>query len=147
MYGDKPYIFHLEQVYKIALDNGQPDSILIACLLQDVIEDCNISYNAIKGNFGYEVAELVFLVTDELGRDRRERKVKTYFKLNGFVNAIAIALCDRIANIEYCISNNNANLHRMYRDEHALFCLLEDCTRGRLDSLWTRYRAAINEKP
>ena len=71
--------------------------------------------NKIKDYFGEDVAEMVFAVTDELGRNRKERKVKTYPKIAANPEAIILKLADRIANIEH------GGKIDMYKKEHGNF--------------------------
>ena len=58
-----------------------------------------------KKKFGHEVAELIYAVTSELGRNRAERNKKTYPKIQGNFYATALKLADRIANVEYGMAN------------------------------------------
>ena len=81
IYDIYPYIYHIKQVVKVAEELGYDESIIIACILHDTLEDTALSYNDIKKAFGEEIAEIVYAVTDELGRNRLERKQKTYPKI------------------------------------------------------------------
>lgn len=117
-----PYMFHVRQVVKIAEDLGYDESIVIACALHDTLEDTSLSYNDIKKAFGEEVAEIVYCVTDELGRNRDERKVNTYPKIKGNWKATTVKICDRIANIRQS-KQYNKNLYAMYQKEHVKFFL------------------------
>lgn len=94
-----PYIYHIRQVVKIAEQLGYDESIVIAAALHDTLEDTPLSYNDIKKAFGKEVAEIVYCVTDELGRNRNERKEKTYPKIQSNWKATVVKICDRIANV------------------------------------------------
>ena len=123
-YGSKPYMYHLKKVSDVALDCGYTDvSILMSCLLHDVIEDTEVTYKDVKENFGEEVAEIVYCVTDELGRNRKERKSKTYKKIYDNPKAIVVKLCDRISNMYESMGTENYNLRliKMYLDEHESF--------------------------
>ena len=123
-YGSKPYMYHLKKVSDVALDLKFTDeSILMSCLLHDIIEDTEISYKDVKENFGEEVAEIVYCVTDELGRSRKERKSKTYKKIRNNPKSIVVKLCDRISNITESMGSENYNLKlmKMYLDEHIDF--------------------------
>ena len=80
-YGLYPYVYHLKQVAEIAEEIGFDEDIIIACyFLHDIIEDTPLSYNDVKKEFGEDVAELVYAVTNELGRNRAERHEKTFPK-------------------------------------------------------------------
>tara|TARA_R110000764_G_scaffold72473_1_gene148671 strand:- start:101 stop:853 length:753 start_codon:yes stop_codon:yes gene_type:complete len=121
LYGSKPYMYHLKKVSDVALDCDYTDiSILISCVLHDIIEDTDVTYEDVKENFGEEVAEIVYCVTDELGRNRKERKFKTYNKIRNNPKSIVVKLCDRISNITESMDANNLNLKKMlmYYREH-----------------------------
>lgn len=116
-----PYIYHIKKVVEIAEELGYDENIIIACCLHDTLEDSDLSYNDIKKAFGEEVAEIVYAVTDELGRNRKERKEKTYPKIRANWKAVVVKICDRIANIKQSIEYNDKMLS-CYKDEHENFC-------------------------
>jgi len=120
-YGLHPYMFHIYNVVSIAESLGYDESIIIACILHDTIEDTTLSFNDIKKAFGKEIAEIVYCVTDELGRDRNERKSKTYKKIQENWKATVVKICDRIANVSQSKENNQV-LYKMYVKEHETFC-------------------------
>jgi len=82
-----PYFKHLEDVYLVLVEFGFTDErdldILTASFLHDTIEDTATSYNDLKKAFGENVAEIVYCMSDELGRNREEKKKKTYPKIRG----------------------------------------------------------------
>lgn len=110
-----PYEKHLHDVVQVLKRFGFTGVYEICGWLHDSIEDGNVSYNKLKSYFGEEVAEAVFAVTDELGRNRIERKEKTYPKI--FRNKLAqvVKVADRIANIEH------GGKVDMYKKEHNSF--------------------------
>jgi (p)ppGpp synthase/HD superfamily hydrolase len=116
-----PYGYHIRQVVKIAEGLGYDESIIVACALHDTLEDTELSYNDLKKAFGGEIAEIVYCVTDELGRNRNERKEKTYPKIQGNWKATVVKICDRIANIQQSMEYNK-RLFEMYKKEHDVFC-------------------------
>ena len=115
-----PYMKHITDVVNIASSLGYDEAIQVACYLHDSIEDGGLSYNDIKKHFGKEVAEIVFAVTDELGRNRHEKHVKTYPKIVANEKAVCVKLCDRIANVQNSMEYNVGTLD-MYRKEHSDF--------------------------
>jgi (p)ppGpp synthase/HD superfamily hydrolase len=118
-----PYIYHIKQVVKIAEELGYDETILVGCALHDVMEDADLSYNDIKKAFGEDVAEIVFCVTDELGRNRKERKEKTYPKIRANWKAIAVKICDRIANATHSHhEGGKSGMFKLYQKEHIDFC-------------------------
>lgn len=112
-----PYMYHIRQVVRIAEDLGYDENIIIACYLHDTLEDTPLSYNDLKKAFNEEVAEIVYCVTDELGRNRKERKSNTYPKIKANWKATVVKICDRIANVMHS-KVYNRDLYSMYQKEH-----------------------------
>lgn len=135
-YGDLPYGVHLQAVIGVLKRFGiNSQKIMDAAWLHDVLEDTDTSYSAIEARFGASVADLVFAVTNEAGRNRVERHARTYPKIRAFgPEAVILKLADRIANIEHSINNNSRHLG-MYRKEangfrDVLFVA------GEVDAMW-----------
>lgn len=122
MYGEFPYIHHLEMVYEESLSHGLPPVVSVASFLHDVIEDTDVTYEDLIAEFGStELADLVFCVTDAPGKNRKERKAATYPKLKGCPDAIALKLCDRVSNVRACLESGNTGLLEMYKKEQPEF--------------------------
>jgi (p)ppGpp synthase/HD superfamily hydrolase len=96
-----PYEKHLDDVVDVLKRFGFSGKYIVAGYLHDSIEDDGISYNDIKKHFGVDVAEMVYCVTDEIGRNRKEKKEKTLPKTASNPDAIILKLADRIANIQH----------------------------------------------
>lgn len=122
-YDEYPYFKHLENTYQVLIDHGfsedNPEDLplLIAAWLHDILEDTATSYTDLKKKFGEEVAEIVFCVTDELARNRKERKEKTYPKIRSNSKAIILKVADRIANIKHGLQKENDQFTAMYKKE------------------------------
>jgi (p)ppGpp synthase/HD superfamily hydrolase len=119
-YGLYPYMFHVRQVMEIAERFKCGDDIITAVILHDTIEETSLTYSNIKDNFGLEIADIIYCVTNELGRNRAERNSKTYPKIKNNWKATVVKLCDRIANIEHS-KKYNSKLFKMYKNEHDYF--------------------------
>ena len=69
----EPYINHLLEVASLVADatGGTDPDLVIAALLRDAIEDCEVPRELIEKTFGTEVADLVAEVTDDkkLGKE------------------------------------------------------------------------------
>jgi (p)ppGpp synthase/HD superfamily hydrolase len=68
----------------------------------DLIEDCRISFNDCVNHLGKDAAEIVYAVSNEKGKNRKERANDKYYQ--GIIRvpgAIFVKLCDRIANVQY----------------------------------------------
>lgn len=115
-----PYMYHIKMVVTIAEELGYDETIILACCLHDSLEDTDLSYNDVKTYFGIEVADIVYAVTDEMGKNRKERKDKTYIKIRKNWKAVAVKICDRIANVQHSKEYSNKKFE-MYRKEQTEF--------------------------
>lgn len=102
------YSVHLDMVYGfgetyIYLMPTEIQKFVLASLYaHDRIEDCRETYNDLVKYCGVEVADIVYAVTDEKGRNRDERKPKKLYDEMLFnMGAVFVKLCDRLANIQY----------------------------------------------
>lgn len=142
-YGDIPYTKHLEAVVQVLIDCGYKDETTICSgFLHDILENCDVSYNDLKKEFNEEIAETVFCLTDELGRNRKEKKEKTYPKLSRNPRSIIVKLGDRIANIEHG-KKTDSNFQEMYRKEHEQFKWIL-YKPGHGEKLWERLEKALS---
>jgi (p)ppGpp synthase/HD superfamily hydrolase len=123
-YDEFPYTKHLEDVNNVLSRFGfhqeAHDFLHAAAWLHDVIEDTGHSYNDVKKIAGEEVADLVYCVTNELGKNRKERNEKTYPKIAQNKWAVVLKLADRIANVENCIANKSG-VGQAYKKEYYSF--------------------------
>lgn len=125
-YGELPYEFHLQAVVDVLLrfgarlDDAKSAPLLIAAWLHDTLEDTEIDKQTLTAEFGADVADIVWRVTDETGENRKARKAATYSKTRASEAAVIVKLADRIANVE-ASAQNNKGLFRMYAKERASF--------------------------
>lgn len=121
-YDNFPYDKHLRDVEDVLVSFGYDryDDIVIAGWLHDILEDCPISYSSIKKEFGEKIADIVYDVTDELGKNRKEKKEKTLPKVRNNPDAIVVKLADRIANVQHSFMHNE-RMFLMYQKEHKEF--------------------------
>lgn len=126
LYGKVPYINHLDTVVTIikewspiiGLTPEQLLTLIIAGYLHDTIEDTFTTYTDIKTAFGVDIAELVYAVTNELGRNRRERMEKTYPKIITYGTlACILKSVDRYTNIKHA----DKDIKKMYKKEQKQF--------------------------
>lgn len=95
--------------------------LLTAAWLHDVLEDTPTTREQLEKEFGKEVADLVFSVTNESGINRKERMEKTYPKIWMHPLGVALKLADRIANVEASLKNNRPEFFKMYKKEFPSF--------------------------
>jgi (p)ppGpp synthase/HD superfamily hydrolase len=72
----EPYINHLLEVASLVAEatQGENPNLVIAALLHDAIEDCEVPKKLIEQTFGADVADLVAEVTDDKTLEKSERK-------------------------------------------------------------------------
>jgi guanosine-3',5'-bis(diphosphate) 3'-pyrophosphohydrolase len=133
-YGTLPYEHHLAKVVEVlkrfgaSIDDPATAPLIVAGWLHDILEDTPIMREDLKTQFGPEVAELVWRVTDEPGASREDRKPATYRKTKDNELAVILKLADRIANVEEGIAAKSNKLG-MYRREQGEFSgILRDAT-------------------
>lgn len=101
-----PYIIHPLEAMSIVATMTSDPQLLAAAVLHDTIEDTEITYDDIKGEFGKRIADLVAKETDErLAPDGRtltwqERKKRDMDSLKSSTREIKIiALGDKLSNM------------------------------------------------
>ncbi len=126
-YDGKPYSYHLRMVVEIArkyihlIPEHMRDIIIAACFCHDLIEDCRVTYNDLAKETCFDVAEIVYAVTNEKGKVRKERANDKYYEgIRNTPYATFVKLCDRIANLEHSKSSESTMLP-MYRKENPNF--------------------------
>lgn len=119
-YGTERYDYHLEQVEKTLESFGFHDEYLLAAAwLHDVVEDTPVIFDMVKhgfDKFDERIANIVRAVTNEYGRNRKERHKKTYPKIKANKDALVVKLADRIANVRASIQSGSG-LFAMYAKE------------------------------
>jgi (p)ppGpp synthase/HD superfamily hydrolase len=147
-YGSNSYTYHLQQVEMVVNRFGfKEDMVLRTCAwLHDLIEDTEISYDQVRHSFGSEIADIAHAVTNEMGRNRKERFSKTYPKIVGNKQALILKLADHIANIEF-IKDTDTNFVGMYKKEWSTFksALYSDLTVDvRISRMWSYLENIFN---
>lgn len=161
-----PYEFHLRMVNQVAKDfnyllddtvdyyTGEPyrgprqEQVTLkhACMLatwgHDLIEDTRVSYNDVMNHLGQEAADIVFAVTNDKGKNRKERAGEKYYSgIRNTPGAVFVKLCDRIANVQYS-KMTKSHMFEMYKKEHH-----EDCWGKDFEIMIGRYTAKKELEP
>ena len=140
--GDKPYGYHLDMVAKEVYAYGHlvlvgEDDLLplfMGAWFHDSIEDARVSYNDVKKialklglteEQAFMASEIVYALTNEKGRNRKERAGKRYYEgIRNTPYAPFVKMCDRMANIRYscgCYNMRNLRMAKVYEDEMPYF--------------------------
>ena len=136
--GDKPYGYHLDKVadevyvygHHVLASEDDLLPLFMGAWFHDSIEDARVSYNDVK-KIGLKLglteeqtllaAEIVYALTNEKGRTRKERAGKRYYEgIRNTPYAPFVKMCDRMANIRYscgCYNMGNLRMAKTYEDE------------------------------
>lgn len=129
--GDLPYSFHLDAVFAqgekfkhLINPSDYTNVVTHALYAHDLIEDARMTYNdIIKACDKYNirraevVADIVYCVTDEKGKNRRDRKNDKYYKdLLKNKYAVFVKLADIAANTLFS-KLTGSSMYGMYKKE------------------------------
>lgn len=140
-----PYEFHLRMVKNVFDDfkhllpknlfvetYGTNDDVIdirdityfvieVSCWGHDLIEDTRTSYNDVKEVLGRNAADIIFAVSNEKGKTRKERANSKYYEgIRNTEGAVFVKLCDRIANVQYS-KMTKSRMFEMYKNENDKF--------------------------
>lgn len=144
-YGEEPYTKHLAHVAEVLRRfKFTSEDLQVAAWLHDTVEDTNASLTQIEMMFGRNVADIVRRVTNEPGKNRKERHANTYPKIKFSVEALTVKLADRIANVESSIETTSDKLG-MYKKEHKEFKRMLYRDNVGHDAMWRHLDFLIGE--
>ena len=141
-----PYGFHLDMVADSVFKHGDvvcanEDDVLplfFGAYYHDSIEDARLTYNDVmkiartwmNDDQALMAAEIVFALTNDKGRTRKERAGEKYYQgIRTTPYAPFVKLADRLANITYSFTHcNEANIHMKSVYQHELPEFLEAIT-------------------
>lgn len=143
------YAFHLQMAVDAALKfihlipESEREEVIAGCWVHDIIEDARETYNNVKQATNETVAEYAYALTNEKGKNRKERANKKYYDgIKAYKHATFIKLCDRIANVTFSKENSYSRFN-MYKKEHKEFKhMLYD---GRYDEMWNYLKKLYDE--
>lgn len=95
-----PYISHPLTVAHIVAKHGGTENMIIASILHDCIEDCNVTKEEIARLFGDDVAYLVDGLSHTTVGNRAQRKHETNLKLGACDSRVkTIKIADNLHNL------------------------------------------------
>lgn len=132
LYGTLPYSFHLMQVFEICKQYGIIAQII--AILHDVKEDTAVtdkeilelisSLEEIPAGKEQFILDAIYYISDEKGKNRKERKQKTNEKLSkiqeDFFVVLIVKVADRLCNTKHSIESKST-LFEMYQREYPEF--------------------------
>ncbi len=130
MYGTEPYKNHLQEVVNVAKLFGGSESEIVACWLHDTIEDTGITRSEIGKEFGMDIANIVWCVSNDTDY-KSDDKASTLVKIASNRKAVFVKLCDRIANV-----SRSGKIDKYKREQPAFKKALYK--KGEYDSMWAK---------
>lgn len=122
-----PYEYHLRMVvgvferFKHLVEEIKREDVKLACFAHDTIEDTRVTYNDVNVVLGTHVADLVYALTNEKGKTRKERANDKYYEgIKTEKYGVFIKMCDRIANVEYS-KISGSRMFDVYKKENDNF--------------------------
>jgi (p)ppGpp synthase/HD superfamily hydrolase len=111
-----PYFEHVRWVFKLLKKFDTREELGAAALLHDVVEDCDISIEEIRKEFGERVANLVSELTsnEEMKglMGKQEYLLDKMYTMSD--DALIIKLCDRLQNLSDHYRSNYKFLQKYY---------------------------------
>ncbi len=104
----EPYINHPIEVASLLTNVGQVDDtdMIVAALLHDTVEDCDVTFEEIAEKFGTAVADYVRELTDDKSLPKAERKrLQIEHAPHLSIGAKQIKLADKMSNIRDVTAN------------------------------------------
>ena len=131
LYDGQPYERHLEMVvyyankYLHLIPEKHRQTVIAACWAHDVIEDCRQTYNDVKAELGQDVAEIVYALTNEKGKTRKQRaNDKYYMGILTTQYASFVKICDRLANVNYSIRSESSMIDAYRKEQNDFYAWL-----------------------
>lgn len=121
-----PYVFHPVRVlgYVLNFYGSRDQGMLCAALLHDVIEDCGVTPENIKINFGEDIANLVVELTnvyikpDYPDLNSKQRRLLEHARIRNIsVRAKKVKLADRMDNMCSAYNHPGCGFLKYYRDD------------------------------
>ena len=130
-YTGEDYIWHPYEVYRLVESVSNNIPALCAAWLHDTIEDCNVTYEDIRKEFGHWVAELVLDLTDVSkpsdGNRAVRKEIDRKHTAQAHVEAKTVKLADLISNTQ-SICQHDKEFAKVYIKEKE--ALMEVLTEG-----------------
>lgn len=156
-YGEEnhPYSYHLDNVVWAAISFNESipdcfkDAVYAACYCHDLIEDARVNYNdIIKATDSVILADIVYALTNEKGKNRAERASDKYYEgIRNTPFASFVKLCDRVANVTYSKSQGtNSRMFNNYVKEmdHFIQNVKDDASNCDLSKIIQYLQSLVN---
>jgi hypothetical protein len=148
-YSGNDYKLHLDSVVHVGrqylhLLKDHHLEVLCALSCHDLLEDCGMNYNDLVTLFkqfsstgdATFFADCVYNVTNELGKNRKQRAEKTYPKIASCSYSTFVKICDRTANMRFGWFAQSDGMFSKYQQEHESFYKALDVHSEQFAPMW-----------
>lgn len=106
------YVTHPLEVGMLLAKHGLNDSVIVAGILHDTLEDTNLKYEDLSDNFGPEIAKYVQMCSEtDKSLSWKERKLNYLAVMQTLpIEALYIICADKLSNIKSIYRNLNPNI-------------------------------------
>ena len=152
-----PYEFHLRMVVQVYYDFARlleknmftekfvvecditEHVIISSCWGHDLIEDTRTNYHEVLNKAGKDIADIIYALTNEKGRNREERGNEKYYEgIRNTKGATFVKLCDRIANVQYS-KMTHSSMYDKYKKENDKFLEMMGFNPSNSHQLWDMF--------
>jgi (p)ppGpp synthase/HD superfamily hydrolase len=108
---------HVMAVVREVQKHTNDMNVIRAAVCHDLLEDTACTGPELLAALGYAVYWMAESLTDEPGKNRQERKWKTYHKIRRSRMIVLVKLCDRLDNLRRCLRDPKVKYSQMYLKE------------------------------
>jgi guanosine-3',5'-bis(diphosphate) 3'-pyrophosphohydrolase len=117
-YSDEPYAVHLEAVVDLLRKHGITDAtVLAAAYLHDTIEDTDTKVQDLIKEFGADIAQLVYWLSDMEKGNRASRTLMSAWRLSRAPFDAKLIKCADVIDNTINIGQHDPNFARVFADE------------------------------
>lgn len=110
-YSGEPYVNHLQEVAELVRTVPHTNVMMAACWLHDVVEDQHVLFSTLESEFGYDVMELVEMLTDisvpSDGNRKKRKELDRGHIAHALPDAKTIKLADLISNSKSILESDH----------------------------------------
>ena len=120
MYGDKPYTYHLLEVWSRVAVAGGCETAQMVAILHDILEDTDCLYEELAREFGVKVARAVLCLTK-----MKDLPYTEYIKgIRANPIALQVKIADTLCNLTQ--SHKEGNLKRIRKYSKQMYLLTKE---------------------
>lgn len=145
-YTGQPYIVHPASVAALVQEVDHTPAMVAAAWLHDVVEDCGVTVDELRRQFGNDVAALVESLTDQAPRLLGNRTVRKAWECHRLAEidprAKTVKLADLIDNTTSIVENDRRFARIYLREKEALLAALAGGDPTLMARAWQVLRAS-----